>query len=247
MAIRNILLLSQLTGYIIALILSLCITIPMSLHQDEFKGHCLLFSTGEWQESDGQFVVKWASQAFCNYIIFVGVILFVSSAFQIYRMSVFMYKGTDSSFLSAFLDVIGCLALCFMTIVASLIVTLGFTQWCNEMIRRFPSCDLAAGNAIDKQDGIDTTGFYIEIGVAQFAVWGSWATWVGLSVFSILKLCRYHQLENIKVSMYRERQKLINESAGTSSLDRGGNLDEGGPSQREDLSSGDYNYGNKNM
>lgn len=151
-------------------------------------------------------------------------------------MSVFVYKGTDSTFLSAFLDVIGCLILCLMTIIASLIVTLGFTQWCNEMIRRFPSCDLAAGNPIDKQDGIDTSGFYVEIGVAQFAVWGSWATWVGLSVCSILKLCRYHQLENIKVSMYRERQKLINEVSGTSSLSHGGEFDELGPTQREDLS-----------
>lgn len=37
MAINNLLLLSQLAGYVIALILSLFITIPMSLHQDEFK------------------------------------------------------------------------------------------------------------------------------------------------------------------------------------------------------------------
>lgn len=47
----------------------------------------------------------------------------------------------------------------------------------------------------------------------QFGVWGSFASWVGLCVFALLKLCRYHQLENIRVSMYRERQKLINENA----------------------------------
>ncbi|KAL0269289.1 UNVERIFIED_CONTAM: hypothetical protein PYX00_007079 [Menopon gallinae] len=222
MAINNVLLLSQLAGYVIALILSLCITVPMSLHQDEFKGHCLLFSTGKWDESNGQFTVKWASQAFCNYIIFVGVILFASSAFQMYRMSRFVYKGTDSTFLSAFFDVIGCLSLCIMTAAAALMVTLGFMTWCDDMLKRFPSCDLAAGNAIDKKDDIDTTGFYIEIGVAQFAVWASWATWVGLSVFSILKLCRYHQLENIRVSMYRERQKLISERAMTSTMESDG-------------------------
>jgi hypothetical protein len=27
------------------------------------QGHCLLFSTGEWREKDGQFVVHWANQA----------------------------------------------------------------------------------------------------------------------------------------------------------------------------------------
>ena len=77
----------QLTGYCIAAILSLCITIPMSMHQDHFKGHCLLFTTGEWREKDGQFVVDWASQAYCNFTIFVGVVMFVISATQIYRLA----------------------------------------------------------------------------------------------------------------------------------------------------------------
>lgn len=36
MALSNVLLLSQVAGYVIALILSLCITVPMSIHQDEF-------------------------------------------------------------------------------------------------------------------------------------------------------------------------------------------------------------------
>lgn len=31
----------------------------------------------------------------------------------------------------------------------------------------FFSCEVAAGNAIDKQDGIDTSNFYIELGTAQ--------------------------------------------------------------------------------
>lgn len=37
MALSNVLLLSQIAGYVIALILSLCIIVPMSLHQDEFR------------------------------------------------------------------------------------------------------------------------------------------------------------------------------------------------------------------
>lgn len=60
-----------------------------------FRGHCLLFSTGVWQEGDGQFKVDWASQAYCNYTIFVGVVLFIVSAIQVYRMSLYLYKGTD--------------------------------------------------------------------------------------------------------------------------------------------------------
>ncbi|KAF2899755.1 hypothetical protein ILUMI_02529 [Ignelater luminosus] len=213
MALSNIVLLSQIAGYVIASILSLCIIVPMSLHQDEFRGHCLLFSTGVWQETDGQFKVDWASQAYCNYTIFVGVILFLLSIIQIYRLSVFLYKGTDSSFLSAFIDVVSSVNMCGMTIIAALMITLGFMVWCQNMTQRFPSCELAAGQAIDIHDGIDTSGFYIELATAQFGAWGSFTTWVGLSVFALLKLCRYHQLENIRVSMYRERQRLINENA----------------------------------
>ncbi|XP_014472706.1 PREDICTED: transmembrane protein 179 isoform X2 [Dinoponera quadriceps] len=183
MALTNILLLSQIAGYVVALILSLCIIVPMSLHQNEFRGHCLLFSTGVWQESDGQFVVNWASQAYCNYTIFVGLVLLITSAVQIYRLSLLMYRHEDSSFLSAFVDVC--------------------------MTKRFPSCELAAGNDIDKADGIDTSGFHIELGAAHFGIWSNLTVWVGLSVFAVLKLLRYHQLENMKVSMYRERQRLI--------------------------------------
>ena len=108
----NFILYIQLTGYCIAAILSLCITIPMSMHQDNFKGHCLLFTTGEWREKDGQFVVNWASQAYCNFTIFVGVVMFVISATQIYRISMFLYKNKDSSFFSAFVDVISSIFMC---------------------------------------------------------------------------------------------------------------------------------------
>lgn len=75
------------------------------------------------------------------------------------------------------------------------------------------SCELAAGQEIDKNDGINTKNFYIELGTAQFGIWGSFTTWVGLSVCALIKLCRYHQIENIRVSMYIERQRLVYENA----------------------------------
>ncbi|XP_046601157.1 transmembrane protein 179 isoform X2 [Neodiprion lecontei] len=172
-------------------------------------GHCLLFSTGIWQENDGQFMANWASQAYCNYTILVGLVLFLMCAVQIYRLSMLMYRGEDSSFLSAFVDVVCSVLLTTLTLIAAVIITLGFMTWCQCMTKRFPSCELAAGNDIDKADGIDTAGFHIELGAAQFGAWSSLSVWVGLSVFAVLKLLRYHQLENMKVSMYRERQRLI--------------------------------------
>ncbi|CAH2983599.1 unnamed protein product [Chilo suppressalis] len=213
MALTNVLLLSQITGYIIGLILSLCLIVPMSMHQDEFNGHCLLFSKGVWQELDGQLLVSWASRVYCDYVIAVGVLMFLVCLVQIYRMSVFLYRGQDSSFLSAFVEAVCCVGWCALVVVAAVLVTLGFMTWCTNIVERFPSCEDAAGQDIDKKDEISTNGFYMEIGTAQFGAWGLFATCVGLAVFSTLKVCRYHQLQNIQVSMYRERQRLVNEGS----------------------------------
>jgi len=208
MAIGNILLLSQLTGNIIIVILSLCMIIPISIHQDEFRGHCLLFSTGEWREADGQFDVSWASQGFCNYVIFAGVLLFIVSSIQIYRLSVFLYKGQDSSFLEAFVDVVCSGVLCVASIIAAMMVTMGFDCWCRSVTKRFETCDDASDSDIDKKDGIDVSGFYMQMGTAQFGAWASWAFSAGLTVFAILKLCRYHQEENMRMSMVKARERL---------------------------------------
>lgn len=45
----------------------------------------------------------------------------------------------------------------------------------------------------------------------QFGIWASWSCWVGLTVCTMCKLCYYHQMSNMKASMLRERQKLIDE------------------------------------
>jgi hypothetical protein len=60
---------------------------------------------------------------------------------------------------------------------------------------------------------ISTGGFYTEMGTAQFGCWGSFTTWVGLATFALLKLINNHQMRNLRVSMYLERQRLVNEDA----------------------------------
>jgi hypothetical protein len=92
---------------------------------------------GDWQETDGQFNVDWASQGYCNYTIFVGVLLFVISAVQVYRLSMLLYRGQDSSFLAAFVDVVTSALLAALTIVSALIITLGFEFWCKSITKRF--------------------------------------------------------------------------------------------------------------
>ena len=86
-----------------------------------------------------------------------------------------------------------------MTLTAALFITLGFNVWCGEMTRRFENCADATENDIDRAEGIDPKGFFMQMFTAQFGIWLSWATWCGLTVFALLKLCRYHQQENIRV------------------------------------------------
>ncbi|XP_058464798.1 transmembrane protein 179 [Malaya genurostris] len=220
MALSNVLILSQVAGHVFALILSLCVFIPLSVHVHSFNGHCLLFSNGTWQETDGLFDVKWASEGYCTYPILVGVTLFLISGLQIYRLAILVYRELESSFLALFFDVVFSISLCLMTIIAAIIITLGFMTWCSDMTERFPSCDTADGQNITNTElNVRTSGFYIEMGTAQFGAWASFATWVGLSVFALLKLINNHQLRNMKVSMYIERQRLVNEDVyrGTTS------------------------------
>jgi hypothetical protein len=50
-----------------------------------------------------------------------------------------------------------------------------------------------------------------QMSTAQFGIWVSFSVWVTLFVFSMVKLCRYHHQENLRVSMAKERKRLINE------------------------------------
>lgn len=74
-----------------------------------------------------------------RYWVIKDCFLVVCLTCHTFRCSVYMYKGTDSSFLSAFIDVVSSMILCGMTIIAALMITLGFAVWCQNMTLRFPS------------------------------------------------------------------------------------------------------------
>merc|ERR1711971_1475292 len=162
--------------------------IPMSMNQDQFEGRCLLFSTGQWREMDGQFVVQWASQAYCNFTIFVAVIMFVISVIQFARFVRFLRRGRDSSFFSAFVDVLVCVVMVIFVLIAGCFTSVGFKVWCDEMEQRFPTCSEAGGSNIDKADGIDSSGFFFQMSVANFGIWVSFTMWIILLTFSCFHL-----------------------------------------------------------
>lgn len=213
MPVNNILLLLQATGYVVALLLSLCSVVPLIINLQCFKSHCLLFTTGNFAD-DGNFIPEWASKGYCIYTMFVGSLLVVVSFVQTIRMFSMLRKETDSTFLSAFLDCIMMFLLAVMVFIASVLVTIGFKTWCDAVIQRFRSCDEASVTSVMKigqTDDVQTKGFYLQIGTLQFGIWSSWVCCVLLTVLSTLKLCRYHEQERIRVSMARERQRIIHQ------------------------------------
>lgn len=124
------------------------------------------------------------------------------------RFSRLAYKKQETTFLGLFLDVCSSTVMFVMTIISAFFVTIGFMRFCSSMTQRFASCGLAAGQNITGGD-IDTSGFYVELGTAQFGVWGVFAGVVIVCVVAYLKLIDDHQMQNMKVSMYLERQRLV--------------------------------------
>lgn len=138
--------------------------------------------------------------------------MFILSAASIYRLTMLYHKEEESSFLGLFVDASFSLLSATFFLLSAIFITLGFIVWCGVMNERFPSCDTADGQNITKSDvKIKTNGFYTQMGVSQFGGWAGFATWAGLSTLAILKLVNNHQLRNLRVSMYLERQRLVNE------------------------------------
>nr|CAG4641129.1 EOG090X0BKO [Eulimnadia texana] len=194
------------TTYFVLLLSTL---LPICFLEKNLYGHCLLFSRGTWRETDGQFVVEWASRFYCGFATCVGILQCCASIIQLYKLGVYLYRGIDSSFLSAFVDTVGSALLCLLSITAALMITLGFNTWCQDITQRFEECSYAEDEKIDVDDKIDTSNFYLLLGTAQFGAWASWACWIGLAVCAFLKSCRYHEQENIRVSMAKERRRVL--------------------------------------
>jgi len=154
------------------------------------------------------FQVDWASQAYCNYAIFVGVVSCVTCFYFAVRSYHYLKKDTDASFFAAFCEVLAEGFLSVLSLVSALIITFGFKRWCDEMSRRFERCSDATGH-ISNDEHVDSSDFFFHMSLCQA---GMWLTFVGVFTgfaFSTLKLCRYHARENVRVSMARERRRLI--------------------------------------
>ncbi|OQR79792.1 transmembrane protein-like [Tropilaelaps mercedesae] len=211
MALENIPLLAQATVYSITLLLSITAILPMAWHVSNFNGRCLLYTHGKFDNTDGHLIPVWGSTFYCGLSLAVNLTALIVSVSRLVRTSRFLYRGTDSSFLSAFVDAVVSVGVTLTLFLSSVLVSDGFRSWCSTIQQRFPGCEEASVMELDAEDGIVTVGFYVMMGTAQFAHWVGWVGWVLQSVLCIRKMCIYHERENIIISMARER-RLLNAS-----------------------------------
>lgn len=229
MGLQTILVHGQVTGCVLAFVLSLVLVVPIILHEASFHGHCILFSTGSRNET-GNLVVSWSPGIACWYGLFVGILLTITSLVQGYRLAVNLRRASEGTFLSAVIDLIVNFTLTVSVLAAAILVTVGFKFWCDTIITGYQSCAGASVKGIDEQDLKSLSSFYLQMGTAQFGAWGSWVCWVAMTVCAVLRSCWHHQQENLKASMAHERQRLLHQQEKRHSLSNDRNRSGGGES-----------------
>lgn len=212
MGLGNILLLSQIIGYIFGAIFSLFTFPPIAVSQQHFDDHCILFSTGYLNVTiGGRYVVNaWSLGSQCGFAIFVGIQLMGISIWQSIRLSMHAINGTDSSFLMTCITLLVNLLMNIMLLASAITVTDGYKVWCAAIQNAGESCEFAGYAHEFFADGnITPEGFNIDWGIAQFGLWTSWILYTILLIFSLIKICKLHKQENILHSLTRERQRLL--------------------------------------
>ncbi|XP_041469433.1 transmembrane protein 179-like [Lytechinus variegatus] len=211
MGLGNVLLLSQITGYIFGAIFSLFTFPPIAVSQDHFDDHCILFSTGYLNTTLDRYVInEWSLGTQCGFAIYVGIQLMGISLWQSIRLSIHAVNGTDSSFLMTCITLLVNLLMNIMLLASAITVTDGYKVWCAAIKKANQRCEYAGyANNFFFDENIKPAGFNLDWGIAQFGLWTSWILYTILLIFSLVKLSNLHKQENILRSLTRERQRLL--------------------------------------
>ncbi|XP_002741359.1 transmembrane protein 179-like [Saccoglossus kowalevskii] len=218
MGIGNILLLSQVTAYVLLFLLSFFIIVPSGVNLNNFDGNCALFATGTWHENKTTrhpyfSVDYWGDQSMCNFTIYIGILSMLVSFIFVVRLSIFLFREDDSSFLGAFLTLVINSFITVLLFSDCLVVTLGFNHFCDQLVKSpgsaISKCEMADLIQWDVDPLIVTSGMVVFFGMTEFGLWMSWITWLCLLIMSTVKIWRYSQHESFLRSMKRERERLF--------------------------------------
>ncbi|KAJ8409059.1 hypothetical protein AAFF_G00240800 [Aldrovandia affinis] len=219
MALDNFLF-GQCILYFLCFLFCFITVVPLSENGDDFHGKCLLFTRGMWQNENmtvGKqrfFVEEWGPESSCRFVTFVSIVSLVLSAVQAWRIFFLLCKGHDDSFFNAFINLLASSFLLFVVFVASTITSVGFNLWCDAVTvgGTMPSsCEEMQGT--DLELGLDNSSFYDQLAIAQFGLWASWLTWLGLTVLAFLKVYQNYRQQDLLASLVHEKELLLSHTS----------------------------------
>ncbi|MBV98855.1 transmembrane domain-containing protein, partial [Eschrichtius robustus] len=115
-----------------------------------------------------------------------------------------------SSFLYAFLNLLVSAFLVFLVFIASTIVSVGFTMWCDAVTEKGTvphSCEELQD--VDLELNADNSAFYDQLAVAQFGLWASWLAWLAITILAFLKVYHNYRQEDLLDKLVHEKELLL--------------------------------------
>ncbi|XP_032123552.1 transmembrane protein 179 isoform X2 [Sapajus apella] len=174
MALNNFLF-AQCACYFLAFLFSFVVVVPLSENGHDFRGRCLLFTEGMWlsanltvQERERFTVQEWGPPAACRFSLLASLLSLLLAAAHAWRTLFFLCKGHEGSFFSAFLNLLVSAFVVFLVFIASTIVSVGFTMWCDAITEKGTvphSCEELQD--LNLELGVDNSAFYDQFAIAQ--------------------------------------------------------------------------------
>lgn len=196
-------------AYSVCIILGISFLASLWTHLYSFSNHCLLFSTGKYEDT-GEFTPFWASSFYCYLSVLIAAGSVLLAFIKLVKTSVMLYKGSRQTFDVTFKITLSTLIVAILIFISGILVSAGFAVWCNAVEERFSKgCEAAAASMVitNNTQQIDVKGFFADLETCQFSVWSSLVVWVFALTISGRMLFVAHELANIRISMARERRR----------------------------------------
>lgn len=196
-------------GYSVCIILGISFLVSLSSHLYSFSNHCLLFSTGKYEDT-GDFTPNWASSFYCIFSLVIAGISVLLALIKLVQTFIMLYKGTRETFAITFKMTLCALVMVVFILITGILISTGFAIWCNAVEERFSKgCEAAAASMTlsNNTQEIDVKEFFVNFETSQFSIWSSFVVWVFILTISGRMLFVAHELANIRISMARERRR----------------------------------------
>ncbi|XP_044086591.1 transmembrane protein 179 isoform X1 [Neovison vison] len=213
----NHFLFAQCVCYFLAFVFSFVVVVPLSENGHDFRGRCLLFAEGLWlsanltvQERERFTVQEWGPPAACRFSLLAGLLSLLLAAAHAWRTLFFLCKGHEGSFLYAFLNLLVSASVVFLVFIASTIVSVGFSMWCDAITEKGTvphSCEELQD--INLELSVDNSAFYDQFAIAQFGLWASWLAWLAIATLAFLKVYHNYRQEDLLDSLVHEKELLL--------------------------------------